>query len=366
MSFVRLYGHEALSYADEGGDDLDAALNRHEDGYRMLSVMRNMNFKASAIKQMVAAKVEFFRNTITTEGVYASPIRALTTFVNGKWEGTGSVPVKERVGAILDQVGKLRRRGVESSFCSAMAVISLSHWCRIKTGEEWLDLPPTVIHGRLEDNGFGVPDSGGNVWVLKDRVPDPVVRASVGTPPGTLVTSDMISVLAREVRGLNITLSVSREKVAELAAASFDAYDRCDYTNVFAFKTECLGVEPVVSSRKNEAAWLDMVEWLGLEKRATRVGSILRYEELIPYMRVGDRAVTREDLAAVFGVSDCLDVLDFQGDVYYRRLIAEPLAKVVTEFCMEMVAQGVRSLSDAEEIFKDLCWMAYVSTEFML
>lgn len=366
MCFSRLYGREALFYADEGGDDLDAGLNRPEDGYRMLAIMKQMNFRAADIKQMVAHKAEFFRNTITPDGVYASPVRALTTFVNGKWEGSGNVPIKERISAILDQMAKIKRRGMDGHFCNTLAVISLSHWCKINTQGEWLDLPPTVVHGRLEDNGFGVPDDAGMVWCLRDRVPDPVTTATVGEPPGKLVTMDMIAVLAREVKALNIELEVSASKVAEVAAASFDAYNRYDYTNVFQFETVVTGRQPVVEARVNENAWLDFLDFMEMDGRATKIGRIMRYEEMLPFMTVSGKPVSREDLMAIFEISACPEVLDFKGNVHYRRLIAEPLARRVTEFCMELVASGVSSLAYAEEVFKDLCYLTSLATEFML
>ena len=366
MDFEKLYGREAYRCVDEGGDDLDATLNRAEDGWRMLAVMRKKNFKASVIKQMVAKKSEFFRNTITTDGVYASPVRALTTFVNGKWEGTGQVPIKERVTAILDQVAKMQRRGVDDHFCNILAVICLSHWCKINTGDEWLDLPKAVIHGRVEDGGFGVPDSTGCVWKLADHVPEPEVVGKLESPPGSLVTRDWLHVMARDVRALNLDLEVSDAKIAELAAASFDVYTKYDYSRVMAFRTDVLERVPAVEARINEAAWSDLEDYIALGERETVAGRILKYKELMPYITLNGKNLTRDQLGQVFDVGANLEVLDFKGDIYYRRLISEPLAKMITEFCMEIVAQDVVDLGAAEEIFKDLCWMMFKNPEFRL
>nr|QCY49458.1 RdRp [Pestalotiopsis theae chrysovirus 1] len=321
MVFERLFDHEPYIYVDGGGDDHDGGLARAEDGYKMLAIMKKMNFKSNAVKQMVAMKSEFFRNTVTETGAYASPIRALVTFINGKWEGSGNIPIKERVGAILDQIGKVKRRGVDELFCNTMAVMCLSHWCKVNQEGEWLDLPGYVIHGRLEDNGFGVPDNVGKVWQLKDKVPEPMVVGKAGPPPGSLSTRDWLSIMCREVKELNIDVDVDSEKVLDMAAASFEVYDRYDYSNVINFRTEVIGKENAVEPRVNESAWESMIDFMGLPDRAKnlQVGKLLQYQEIIPYMNVSGKPITREQLAEVLGIHIFnIDVVDFKGDVYYR------------------------------------------------
>lgn len=366
MSFTRLYGREPYRYVDGGGDDHDGGLNRAEDGYKMLAIMRKMNFRSNPIKQMVAMKSEFFRNTVTVHGAYASPVRALVTFINGKWEGTGNVPLKERVTSILDQIAKVRRRGVDAQFCNTMGVMCLSHWCKVREGEEWLDLPPEVIHGSLECGGFGVPDNQGRVWVLKERVPEPAMTEDMLEPPGTMATRDWISILCREVEQLNIDVTVSREKISEMAEASFDVYRKYDFTNVVKFRSEVLEKKPAVESRINEVAWAGLMDYVATERKEAKVGRLMRYQELIPYMTIDGTSVTEQQLCEVLGLGIDTDVLRFSGDIYYRRLIAEPLAKVVTEFCLECVARRVMDLGMAEDMFKDLCYMMYMNTEFRM
>jgi hypothetical protein len=366
MSFSRLQGRDPTFYRDSGGDDVDAGLNRMEDGYILLYVMRQMEFKASDIKQMLGQKAEFFRNTITADGIYASPLRAVTTFVNGKWEGTGNVPIKERVPAILDQVAKVMRRGFSEQMCNNLAVMALSHWCRINDHGEWLDLPATVVHGRLEDNGFGIPDTMGMVWVLKDRVPDPILSQEVSSPPGRLVTTDMINVLARELHGLNVSLTVNSKKLGEMAATSFDTYQKHDYTPVFQFETECIDRVPAVAPKHSEELWLEFREWVEAENAESGVTRLLRFQEYLPYMTINGSEMTRDDLAEILGISGNMDVMDFKGEVYYRRLIAEPLARLVTEYCMNAVENGGASLEAAEEAFRILCYMCYRNLEFMI
>lgn len=366
MSFERLYGREPYRYVDGGGDDHDGGLNNPEDGYRLIAIMRKMGFKASAIKQMVSMKSEFFRNTITVNGVFASPVRTLTTFVNGKWEGSGNVPIKERITSILDQVAKMRRRGVESLFCNVLGVMCLSHWCKVNQDNEWLDLPSYVIHGSSEDGGFGVPDDKGQVWRLRERVPEPLVVGEAGDPPGTLATRDWLRVLCREVEQLNVDVEVSREKIADMAKASFDIYSKYDYSNVINFRTEVVARVDVVEERYCTSTWELLMDWIGSDKEQSKIGRVMRYQEIIPYMTVGGRPVTEQQMCDILGVEINCDALHFKGDVYYRRLISEPLAKLVTEFCTEAVAQDACSLRQAEEMFKDLCYMMYINTEFKM
>lgn len=366
VSFKRLYHRDPYRYIDGGGDDHDGGLNRAEDGYLMLAIMRKMKFKATAIKQMVHMKSEFFRNTVTVEGAYASPVRALATFVNGKWEGSGNVPLKERVSGILDQVAKLRRRGVNSQFCNTMSVLCLSHWCKINEDGEWLDLPGYVIHGHSEDGGFGVPDDRGEVWRLEERVPEPLVIGEAANPPGTLATRDWLNVLCREVQEMNVEVEISRDKVEQMALASFDVYGKYDYTNVINFKTRVISKEAAVKPRYNPAAWEVLMEFISTENRKTQIGKVMRYQELLPYMHVGGKPISKRQLCEMLGVYVEPEVFEFKGDIYYRRLIAEPLATLVTEFCMEGIARGAMSLKMGEELFKDLCYMMFMNTEFKI
>ncbi|UVD33180.1 RNA-dependent RNA polymerase [Ilyonectria pseudodestructans chrysovirus 1] len=366
VSFKRMYHRDPYRYIDGGGDDHDGGLNNAEDGYLMLAIMRKMKFKATAIKQMVHMKSEFFRNTVTVQGAYASPVRALATFVNGKWEGSGNIPIKERVSGILDQVAKLRRRGVDVQFCSTLSVLCLSHWCKVNEDGEWLDLPGYVIHGSSKDGGFGVPDDRGEVWRLQDRVPEPRVIGEAAHPPGTLATRDWLNVLCREVQEMNIEVEVSRQKVEEMALASFDVYGKYDYTNVINFKTTVLSKEKAVEPRSNPAAWEILMEFIATENKKTQIGRVMRYQEILPYMSVGGKPISQAHLCEILGVNVNEEVFDFQGDIYYRRLIAEPLATLVTEFCMEGIARGSMSRRKGEELFKDLCYMMYMNTEFKI
>jgi hypothetical protein len=366
LSFERMYGHEPFRMIDGGGDDLDTMLSEHEDGYKMLLVMMKMNMKGKPIKQMIDTKSEFFRNTITIGGVYASANRALAMFINGKWEGSDSVPIEQRIGAILDQVGKMVRRGLDAKFGDTLAVLCLSHWCRIKEGEDWLSLPACVLHGRMEDNGLGIPDRDGNVWMLSDRIPRPKKKREVGDPPDTLASTDYLAVLCRELRQFSVDVINKREIEIKMAKASFDVYDEFDYSEVIKFKAQVIGKQPAAEAKCDKLVYDTFVEYVGIREQDKELGKILRYQELLPYMMVNDKPLSVEKFMDIMGVSLDPDVLLFKGNVYYRRLVAEPLAKLITDFCLEAVAHQGISLRVAEGWFEILCWMCAVNFEFKM
>jgi hypothetical protein len=364
MSFERLYGREPFRYLDGGGDDLDAGMNRHKDAYLMLSIMAKMNFQGKAIKQMIDTKSEFFRNTISIEGAFASPNRALFMFVNGKWEGSGNVPIKERIGAILDQIGKIVRRGMDPQFGNVMAVLCLSHWCRVQKDKEWLDLPSYVLHGELESGGFGIPDREGNVWVLEDKVPEPKLVGAVGDPPGTKATRDYLAVLCRELREYNIEVEDLHRKEIELAKASFDVYEEYDYSELLSFSTRILSKRPSVEPKYNKELYDLFCEFTLVWKDDKDIAKIARYQELIPYMHVSGRKISMEQFCELMGVEVNPAVFEFTADVYYRRLLSEPVAKAVTAFCEQMIARDIQSVEQAGETFRCLAWECYTRFEF--
>lgn len=364
MSFERLFGHEPFRMIDGGGDDLDTQTSRHDDTYLMLGVMQKMQMKGKPIKQMIDTKSEFFRNTIGVHGVYASANRALAMFVNGKWEGSGAVPIEHRISAILDQIAKIVRRGMDPAFGDLMAVLCLSHWCKIRTGEDWLSMPAAVLHGRLEDNGLGIPDSGGKVWVLSEEVPRAKLVKEAGEPPGKLASTDFLAILCRELRSMSIDVVRQSDIAAKMAKMSFEVYEEYDYSEVFGYGGKCIERVDAVTPLEDEAIWESFVDYVAIKTVDREMNKLLRYQELVPYMEVNGKPLSTEKFAEICGMTINTDVLDFKGNVYYRRIVSEPIGRLITDFCTVGVARHGVDLRLAEHMFKVLCWMSSKRLDF--
>lgn len=363
MSYIRLYDEEPFRYVDGGGDDLDAGMNSSDQGYKMLAVMRCMNFKGKEIKQMIDNKSEFFRITISAEGAFASATRSLATFVNGKWEGSGNIPVKDRISAILDQIAKIVRRGFDKQFANSMAVLCLSHWCKISSGEDWLSLPTYVLHGREEDGGFGIPDRQGKVYVLKEKVPEPKVIKEASNPPGKKASSDYLAKLCRELDEYSVRVVEKQRLEEKMALNSFEIFSIYDYTEMLNFKTEVIGEEDAVSERINVKVYDMFSEFMKIYKGDKEMGKIQRYMELIGNIEFNGKKLGMDQLVEIMGSTINPEVFSFKGDVHYRRLVSEPIAKCITDFCTYSVARQGVDLRIAQSWFKDLCWMCYTMFE---
>lgn len=366
ISYRRLYDQDPFRYIDGGGDDLDAGMNNPNQAYKLLSVMRKMNFKAKDIKQMIDYKSEFFRNTISGEGAYASPTRALATFINGKWEGHGNIPIKDRITAILDQVGKIVRRGFDAGFGNTLSVLCLSHWCKVGDNDDWLSLPAEVLHGDMKCGGLGIPDGDGMLWELEDIVPEPAQKTEVMNVPGTLASHDYLSVLCKELKQFGMEVEDSRSLEVEMAKASFDIYQEYDYSNIIKFKSRVVSKRLVVEPRRNEAVFAAFSRFTGVYTGDRDLTKMLRFDSILPYIRLNGKKMNREQLMEVMEVSVNRNVFDFSGDLYYRRLVSESVAKVVTDFCLHATAREDIPLEISQEWFKDLCYMCWEDFEIRL
>lgn len=363
MSYIKMYDEEPFRYVDGGGDDLDAGLNNRYQGMRMLSVMKSMNFQSKEIKQMVDDKSEFFRITIDSKGAYASATRALAMFVNGKWEGSGQVPIQERIVAILDQIGKIVRRGFDNEFANSLAVICLSHWCKVGQNDEWLSLPAVFLHGREEDNCLGIPDREGRVWRLSSKMPEPVKIQEMGKPPGKKASHDYLAKLAREMRIRNIEIIDIKRLEDQMAISSFETYDKYDYSEILKSDRDVVEKIPIVKEKDNKMIFDVFSEWTGVSKPDKDYNRMKEYVELIPHLAINDKVIGLEDIREIFGSSINMDVFKVKYNKYYRRLVSEPIAKSITDFCNYSVSRMDIDVRMAEEWFEILCYMCYVLYE---
>lgn len=358
----RIYGDFSIAYVDHGGDDLDIAFNQSEDTFRLLDVMDAIGFEAKDIKQMIDVKAEFYRNTITEEGVFASPTRAMANFVSGNWESSGAKTISEKTTSILDQVSKLIRRGVDAVFCNQLGVAALKHWLKIKVDDEWMKIRDEVIHGHPEDGGLGVPDKEGCLWRLEPKLDRELGLNLSFQVPGAYCTEDYIETVEEELSHLGIRLAKRKGLINKLALQSYDLEQFCErsmFKEINAQKVKVTGREPVVVRKWDERLFQDFLDWVNYEKGDMSLGKISQLEELIGHMVVNERVLSKEDLIVIFCDKHVnMDAVDFKGDVYYRRLVPDFLANLIDDYARWRGNEEFVEKEVIQEWFTTLCYMA--------
>nr|BCH36618.1 RNA-dependent RNA polymerase [Alphachrysovirus aspergilli] len=362
VNMERLYGVSVAIMLDHGGDDIDLGLSDPTYMPQFLETMDSMLFKANKWKQMFGVRSEFFRNTITDGSMYASPTRALASFVAGDWEGAGRATVRERVVSLLDQIAKLRRRGCSEELCQGLTISTISHWCKVRDGEEWLALPPVVIHGRVEDGGLGVPDRDNNVWVLKDKVPEVNEEWYKVVVPDYKASRDYVEVLARDLEKFCLVIERREELARKLAEDSYDiekAVDHEQWRQLLDFQTEVVDKYEITPDVTDDVIFEGFVVYEVDEETEKKFDAAARYQEFVSYLTFNDKAVSKEELVSIMSDGQVsLEALEFQGDIYYARLVPEFISYRATVFCRDMINQGVLDTTTAGHVFRVICSMA--------
>nr|QKK35389.1 RNA-dependent RNA polymerase [Erysiphe necator associated chrysovirus 3] len=362
LNMERLTGVSVVLMVDHGGDDLDLVLSEPSVMPTFLEIMDNMLFKANKWKQMFGKRSEFFRNTISGARVYASPTRALASFIAGDWEGAGRATVKERVVSLLDQIGKLRRRGVSNEMCQGFTMSCISHWCKVKDGEEWMNLPEAVLHGVEEQGGLGVPDISNQVWVLDKPVPEVNEEWYKVVVPDYKASKDYVKVLSDELGRFSIAIQRQEDLAKKLAEDSYDlekSIDRMAWKKLLAFDGKPVGFRDVIEPMVNDDLMSAFIDFQITDDLTRKFDKASRYQEYINYLTVEDHAITKEQL--VYLMSDgevSIEAIDFQGDIHYQRLVPEFISTRAVIFCKAAVNAEAVDVEAASTIFKTICWMS--------
>nr|WPA89353.1 RNA-dependent RNA polymerase [Aspergillus ochraceopetaliformis chrysovirus 1] len=363
-NYRRMYHVDAIVYVDHGGDDVDLALSEATDMVRVLRIMDYMLFNANAWKQMLSRRSEFFRNTTTSQAVYASPTRALASFIAGDWEGAGTASIPERIQAILDQVGKLIRRGVDYEFCNGLVMCSVSHWAKIKDGDQWLSLPPEVKHARREDGGLGLPDKHNRLWVLRDKIPQFDEEWFNVVVPDMKASQDYIKVLSREVGKFNMVLTKREQLAKKYAEDAYDVEKNIDYLRwkeLLSFRSEVVGYEDVIVPRRDNSLFDEFLGYSIDYDLVEKTKAAQQYLELKGHLsRDGVEMTEEQILHAVCGKEVTVDAIEFQGNIYYRRLVPDFMAYKITWYCRDAINRGIVDTDTAMFVFETLCYMAYM------
>lgn len=357
----RISGWEVVLMVDHGGDDLDLVLSQPSLMPLFLEIMDCMLFKANKWKQMFGLRSEFFRNTISGARVYASPTRALASFIAGDWEGAGRSTVRERVAGLLDQIGKLRRRGVSEVMCQGFTMSTISHWCKVKEGEEWLDLPDVVLHGRESQGGLGIPDRDNKVWVLDRDVPAQEEGWYQVVVPDYKASKDYVKVLSREVEQFSLVLERQEELARKLAEDSYDiekTLDRVQWRKLLTFTAKVVGKVDVVEPAENEAVFEAFLDFEMNEETAKNFSKAARYQEYTSYLTFNGQAMSKEKLVELMSDGTVkVEAIEFTGDVYYQRLVPEFIANRAVNFCRSAINGQYLTVEEAQMCYRSICWM---------
>jgi len=357
----RLSGMSVVLMVDHGGDDLDLMLSQPSVMPMFLQIMDDMLFKANRWKQMFGIRSEFFRNTISGARVYASPTRAISSFVAGDWEGAGRATVRERVVSLLDQIGKLRRRGVSNELCQGLTISCISHWCKVKDGEEWVNLPPEIIHGCEDQNGLGVPDKNGDVWVLSQDVPEMSSDWYKVVVPDYKASKDYVKVLSSELDRFSLVIERQEQLAQKLAQSSYDmefTLDRLEWKRMLSFKAKVVGKKKIIEPIEDHTVFQLFMDFEITDDLVVKLDRAARYQEYVGYLTIGGDHVSAEELVALMSDGEVsLEAVEFQGDMHYQRLVPEFIATRAVYFCKAGINTGLVSTELASKVFKTVCWM---------
>jgi len=368
--FYKLYGHDSLAYIDHGGDDIDMAMMNGDDALRMIRVMEAMQFDAKLIKQLMGYHAEFFRVTVTHERAYASPTRGLASFIAGDWEGTGRATVKERVVGIRDQMEKLVRRGFDQDVARGCVIGALSHWCRVKVDEEWLDLPREVIHGLESQGGLGVPDANGCVWRLDRDIPVLTESGKRKIVPGYQSSEDYVHKLVEDVAKKGMQIIRTEEYAKKVAEDNFTfpgAADLSNWTEVFKHRYEPIEYIPVIQEMRDQQTFEEMLTFDSSKVDFGLMKHVERFVDMAGYLAQDGVPMSKLDIVKVVGNNQVrLDALEFSGDANYRRLVPDFWGLKITQFCKTKLNNQTWSTEQAEDGFKCMCYMVKETFKHMM
>ena len=358
----RLFPQFEPVYFDHGGDDLDVAFRDPSDAVRMMAVMDAIGYEAKAIKQMIDKKSEFFRNTITHEGVYASPTRALANFVSGNWEGGGAKTLFEKSMSILDQVGKLQRRGVDPKFCLSLTKMCMAHWLKVKTDDEWFEIKPEIVHGSMTQGGLGVPDENGRVWLLDRDLELVDVEEFRVTLPAAYCTEDYVDLLEEQLERTNLKLEGRQVLVNKLAKQSYDLKqfeDQSIFSRLNKLDVKKIGERMVITPVWDEVVFDEFLYWVKIEGDVYDIPDLELMSEIAGHVSWHGKLLTKSEIAfVVLGKRINEMALDWRPNIYYRRLVPDFLGTIIDRYVRYRADHfSYFSETDMDYQFDALCYM---------
>jgi hypothetical protein len=219
--FEKLHGYDGVVYYEGKGDDVEAHMLSHTRACQLYEICETIGYDANRIKQLFGDVSEFLRILYEKDGMWGSVARALGNYVSGNWEGEGG-SVADRLKSRLENVMKMRTRGLSKYAGDLVYKCALLHWGRLKMDDEWVRPSPCVLHARVEDNGLGVPDEQGRLWILESKLNRPEKGDLFMTLPHVSATADWVQAMDGELRRHGIVMRPDKAGISRLAEDSYD------------------------------------------------------------------------------------------------------------------------------------------------
>jgi len=228
MSSIKLFGRSCLVSREGFGDDAASRIKYMEQGALMYSILKRIGYEANSIKQLIGKTQEFLRVMYDDQGNLGTCIcRLIATFVSGNLEHE-PIGIKELVQSKYEVIELLYSRGMSEEDCDILWECCLAKWGRIRQGENWTRIDDTVLHGRLEDGGFGIPDKDGCLYHLNSHIPEPTIDVDVRVP-GMLAAMDRVKEAASELRKLGLDYRPNLVDITRIAKDSYDTQQILDH-----------------------------------------------------------------------------------------------------------------------------------------
>ena len=307
VCYQRLYGTEPFTEYEGAGDDVDGVVRSMDGAGKLYQVTLSMGLESNALKQLFGSRAEFLRITYEKGYAGASVCRALGNFISGNWESEGG-SVSEKIASAIDGIMTLGRRGLNEVTVRALYRCVLAHLGRIFDGEDWYPLSSTVLHARMEDGGFGIPDEDGKVWILEKPAPAPEGWTGYLKLPGYAAADDWASVVEAEIIKEGFEIGDRDGFVKLLARDSYDVKGVADrfgaqldpdtWKKYWTYRCKVVGHIQMTTDAENNYGLLEFINWLTTEEapildKLQKLNIIGTFAEMLKD-RAG-RPITKED-----------------------------------------------------------------------
>jgi hypothetical protein len=248
--YLRLFAKDPVIYYEGKGDDVEIHTDNRQSSARLYNICLTIGYEANVLKQLFGDVSEFLRILYTSEGHFGSVARVLGNYVSGNWEGEGG-NIAERLAARLENIETMKLRGLSRDMGDCLYKACLLHWGRVKSDDTWLTPSDCILHGRVEDNGLGVPDVEGRIYVLKEAAPLPAHGKWFVELPAVSASNDWIYTMREELSQFGLDSPQVVKAVQEVARDSYDIkrvtedwalkLDPKDWQRYWSFKTDVTG-----------------------------------------------------------------------------------------------------------------------------
>ncbi|AJA37498.1 putative RNA-dependent RNA polymerase [Persea americana chrysovirus] len=363
ICYNRINGVDPFVEYEGAGDDVDGVVKDISVAGKLYAITLRMGLESNVTKQLFGKRAEFLRVTYERGYAGASICRALGNFVSGNWEGEGGT-VSEKMSAAIENIMSMGRRGLEEIMVRILYRCILGHMGRIFEGEEWLPISPCILHGRIEDNGFGIPDADGFIYELESKAPAPEGWLGYIRMPARSASEDWVDIIEDEVREKGYKIKDRDRLVEMLARDSYDIKSVADrfgtqispeeWKRYWRFKCEVVKKWSVETTETDEGLLMEFLEWLGSEEtpvldKLESLSVIGRYSEMM--VRENGEQLRSEDWYGELYDAHCR-VEAFVARRWTPVRCPPVVQSKIAKWCKEMLSTGELTVFSANYIFK--------------